>query len=96
MNNKAYLWRDKRAAVLSTELILVTAIVVVGSLSGLRAVRETMVDSFHNVVKTVHTTSQIYFDEARSVSSDDSPDSGVGDYDAPCVSVYIPSKANGS
>ena len=99
MNGKSCLWRDQRAAVISTELILVTAVVVVGSLSGLQSVRETMVDSYSNVVKTVHSASQSYFDEAQTLASDDDrylSDTGHDLNHAVCTSVYNPLDAHGS
>ena len=60
------LWSDQRGGVISSELVLVTSLTVVGVLGGLKSFRDTVVGELSDMAGAVHTVNNAYLTEAVS------------------------------
>ena len=58
------LWKDRRGGILSTELLLLTSIVVAGLASGLTSVRDAVSNEFADVARSVQNLNQSFMYQA--------------------------------
>ena len=95
MNWMRYFWGDQHGAVVTTELVLITSVGVLGLLSGLQSVRGTVVDEMSNMATTVQAVSRSYFDDARALTHDGNrsepgPSDDFADAATNCVAIDNP------